>query len=322
MKHVPLSYWAQFNHAFAKPGRMQLGELLDGDPSAVARTWREGHFTSMFDFPLAFAMADVFCRDQSPAKLAAVLTNDRRYPDPSQLVTLLDNHDLPRIASLCGHDAKRIERALRFLLATRGIPSLTWGTEIGLDGEKEPETRKSMRFISTPVKAMITEALTQRADNPALRDGASSILAVDDKHLIIGRAHAAQLSVIVVNQTSEAYSPALAAPWPSGSFAPGVSVRNSGVGDFAALSKSLDEQWRTGAHTTRVTFNGTGGKVVGSGHELGDWNPSRAPAVPVTLELPVGGVFEFKFISDSGAWAEGENHVIIVKSEPFAVDLR
>lgn len=301
---------------------MQLGELLDGDPSIVARTWREGHFTSMFDFPLAFAMADVFCRDQSTAKLAAVLTNDRRYPDPSQLVTLVDNHDLPRIASLCGHDAKRIENALRFLLATRGIPSLTWGTEIGLDGEKEPETRKSMRFISTPVKAVITEALTQRADNPALRDGASTILAVDDKHLVVGRAHAAELSVIVVNQTGEAYSPALAAPWPSGSFAPGVTVRNSNVGDFAALSKSLDGQWRTGAQKTRVTFNGTGGKVVGSGNELGDWNPANAPHLPVTLELPVGGVFELKFISDSGAWAEGDNHVVFVKSEPFSVDLR
>ena len=61
---------------------MLLGELLDGDPGTVARTWREGRFTSMFDFPLGFAIADVFCRGESPAKLAAVLTNDRRYPDP------------------------------------------------------------------------------------------------------------------------------------------------------------------------------------------------------------------------------------------------
>lgn len=312
---------------------MMLGELLDGDPSAVSKTWREGGFTSMFDFPLGFAMADVFCRDSNVAKLAAVLTNDRRYPDPSALVTLVDNHDLPRIATLCKHEPNRITNALRFLLSARGIPSLTWGTEAGLDGEKEPETRKSMNFTESnkPEKLAITKALTARSDNPALRDGASTILALDSKHLVVGRAHADQLALIAVNQATAPFSwNSLRGgdAWPAIENAPpGVTVITGEMrpGHFAELAKTLDAQWRTGAKTSRVTFKnptGANGRVVGSGKELGDWSPSVAPTLPATLDLPVGGVFEFKFVSESGVWSEGENQVLFVPSEATSVELR
>ncbi len=300
---------------------MLLGEMLDGDPSQVARVWRDGHFTAMFDFPLAFAIADVFCRDQPLAKLAAVLTNDRRYPDPSQLVTLVDNHDLPRIASLCGHDSKRIQNALSFLLASRGIPSLTWGTEIGLDGDKEPDNRKSMRFVPTPLKAELTKALTLRSENPALSDGSSTVLFVDAQHLVIGRAHPSELSVIVVNQSSQPFDPRISEPWPHGPSSPGVSVFNT-HGDFTGLSKTLAAQWRTGAKTSPVTFTSKApGKVVGSGSELGDWAPAKGVTLPATLDLPIGGVFELKFVAPDGTWGQGENHVVFVKAEPQTVEL-
>ncbi len=331
MKHIPLQYWAQFNHEHAAPGRMMLGELLDGDPSAVSKVWREGGFTSMFDFPLAFAMTDVFCRDSNVAKLAAVLTNDRRYPDPSALVTMVDNHDLPRIATSCRHDPKRIESALRFLLSMRGIPSLTWGTEVGLDGDKEPETRKSMEFThsTSPVKAEITRALTTRSDSPALRDGALVILELDSHHLVIGRAHADQLAVVAVNQSATPFSWSSARagePWPViQSAPPGVTVTTSGItpGRFTELARSVDAQWRTGATTTRVTFknsNGVSGRVVGSGEVLGDWSAAAAPALPAELDLPTGGVFEFKFISATGVWEEGENRVLVVPAGTMTVE--
>ncbi len=300
---------------------MLLGEMLDGDPSQVARTWRDGHFTAMFDFPLAFAIADVFCRDQPLAKLAAVLTNDRRYPDPSQLVTLVDNHDLPRIASLCGHDSKRIENALTFLLTARGIPSLTWGTEVGLDGEKEPQNRQSMRFVNTLLREKITRLLAVRKYRLSLSDGASAVLFVDDTHLVIGRAHQYELSVIVFNQSTDLFDPPLSTPWPHAPCPPGISTLVT-AGDFSQLAKAVEAQWRTGAKTARVTFTSkTPGKVVGSGGELGDWDPAKGVPLPATLDLPIGGVFELKFVAPDGTWAQGKNRVVFVKAEPQTVDL-
>ena len=48
----------------------------------AASAWVEGGFTGMFDFPLYYAMTDVFCRGAHPGKIAAILGADRLYPLP------------------------------------------------------------------------------------------------------------------------------------------------------------------------------------------------------------------------------------------------
>lgn len=285
VKHVPLEFWAKFNASF---DLMRLGELLDGDPGTVARVWREGHFTSMFDFPLAFAIADVFCRGASPAKLGAVLTNDRRYPDPSSLVTLIDNHDLPRLISQCGGDVEKTKQALTFWLAMRGIPSLTWGTEVGLEGFAEPENRGSMRFVEHPLRQHIARAMALRAKSPAIREGAAVPIFCSAEKLVVARVAADGTTVHVTVEGGK------------------VSI------DDAPLSSThVFEQWRTGARKREVTLTGTG-TVVGSGPELGDWDKRRAQPLPLTVELPVGGVFEFKRLV-AGEWEPGPNQLLFVE---------
>lgn len=284
VKHLPLDFWAKFNGAF---DFMKLGELLDGDPALVARTWREGRFTSMFDFPLAFAIADVFCRGESPAKLAAILTNDRRYPDPSQLVTLVDNHDLPRLMSVCGNDLDKVKHALTFLLSMRGIPSISWGTELAMEGAKEPDNRASMRFEPHPLQDHLRGLMAQRRATPALRDGAALTTSLTATRVTIARiAEDGSTSVVTVENGRTTVTPG------------------------PRSDPALITQWRTGAKTQRVTFTGKG-LVVGSGPELGDWNRAHAVPLPVTLELPLSGVFEFKRIID-GEWEAGPNRTLLV----------
>lgn len=266
---------------------MLLGELLDGDPGTVSHTWREGRFTSMFDFPLGFAIADVFCRGESPAKLAAVLTNDRRYPDPSQLVTLVDNHDLPRILSQCGGDVEKVKQALAFLLAMRGTPSLLWGTEVGLDGAKEPDNRKSMTFVEHPLRAHIARWMKLRAELPALSTGAALPVEVSKDRVVIARIAADGTTVnVTVEKGLVTVTPAPASP-------------------LALLA-----QWRTGARKITVTIPGKG-SVVGSGPELGDWDRKKARPLPLTVALPEWGVFEFKRLVD-GEWEPGPNRLLFV----------
>ena len=280
VKHLPLGFWAKFNGSF---DFMLLGELLDGDPGAVARTWREGRFTSMFDFPLGFAIADVFCRGESPSKLAAVLTNDRRYPDAAQLVTLVDNHDLPRIMSQCGGDVEKVKQALAFLISMRGVPSIIWGTEVGFDGAKEPDNRKSMRFVEHPLREHIAKWMKVRANSVALREGVAVPVEVTTDRVVIARV-AADGSTM------------------------NVKIEGGRV--------SVDEGPKTSVQhgARRVTFSGTG-SVVGSGAEFGDWDRKSAKPLPYSVDLPVNGVFEFKRIIN-GEWETGANRLLFVSPLP------
>lgn len=284
MKHLPIDFWADFNATI--PG-WKLGELLDGNPGTIAKTWEAGRFDAMFDFPLSFAIVDVFCRGESPAKLAAVISNDRRYPDPSMLVTLVDNHDLPRLMSACGGDVSKVEQALSFMFAMRGVPSIIWGTEEGFAGAKEPENRASMKFEPHPLKGFIAAWMKRRAETPALREGAALPVEVDSKHIVIARIA------------------------PDGSTLH-VRVENGqvSVAPAADSSLSIQSQWRTGATKKTRVFPGPG-FLTGSGPEFGDWDREKAIPLPASVELPVYGAFEFKRIIN-GDYEKGANHVLFV----------
>ncbi len=321
MKHVPLPWWASFNQRMHEGGGKDfflLGELLDGAPSVVARSWKDGGFDAVFDFPLAFAIADVFCRNQSPAKLAAVLTNDRRYPDPSKLVTLLDNHDLPRIRSVCAGSREAVGEALTFLFAMRGIPSMTWGTEEGFQGDKEPYNRPSMQFDETELKKLITGKLKLRAKDRAISEGTTRIAYADKKNVAIVREAGREQAVVLVGQ--DGWSPPASLDLPP--------CRIIVPHGFARIAVCFGERKGAAAPTgtRQVRFTGSAGlSVVGSGPELGDWNPAKAVALPATFELPVSGVFVFKGYRpsspESERWSKGEDEVLFVAPGSASLDV-
>ncbi|MBF9142292.1 alpha-amylase family glycosyl hydrolase [Hymenobacter properus] len=73
------------------------------------------------------------------------LAQDVVYQDPTKLVTFLDNHDHDRYLSVIGDDLDRYKMGMTWLLTTRGIPSMYYGTEILMKNFKNPtdaEVRK------------------------------------------------------------------------------------------------------------------------------------------------------------------------------------
>ncbi len=204
VKHASTRFWARYDDALrakAGPGFTLLGEELDGDPAVIARFFREGHFGALFDFPLSFAMSDVFCKAAPPGRIAAVLSEDRLYRDPSHLVTLLDNHDLPRITTTCHGDLERVKQALLFELTARGTPSITYGTEIAMEGAHEPDNRGDMRFVSdAPLGAFIARVLDARASSPALRTGVTRLERLDGPLFAYSRLAPDDAALIAINE--------------------------------------------------------------------------------------------------------------------------
>lgn len=94
----------------------------------------DGCLTSIMDFPLQEALVNALKEKETWGKglanLYQALANDFVYADPSNILTMGDNHDMDRIFTQLNEDVELTKMALGYLLTTRGIPQIYYGTEI------------------------------------------------------------------------------------------------------------------------------------------------------------------------------------------------
>lgn len=92
------------------------------------------HLPSVTDFQIHFAVRDAFNSpfgwESGIMRLYYTLSQDRLYSDPMQNVIFLDNHDINRIYSTLGENLNNLKMAYAFLMTTRGIPQVYYGTEL------------------------------------------------------------------------------------------------------------------------------------------------------------------------------------------------
>ena len=89
---------------------------------------------SVIDFGLYRAIRNFSSPNGSVKGLYETLAKDFLYTDPNNLLTFADNHDIERIMYAAKSDTSKFKLALTFLLTTRGIPQIYYGTEIGMLG--------------------------------------------------------------------------------------------------------------------------------------------------------------------------------------------
>lgn len=96
---------------------------------------------SIFDFPMYDALNKAFNeRDDwntGILRLYEILSQDFSYMTPANIVVFADNHDVNRYLDSQNDDIRKLKMAMAFVLTTRGIPQIFYGTEIlmttGLD---------------------------------------------------------------------------------------------------------------------------------------------------------------------------------------------
>ncbi len=92
------------------------------------------------DFPMYFAINNAFNEKDSwiegLARLYYVLTQDFLYSHPENNLVFCDNHDLNRFYTSLHEDFNKWKMGITFLLTTRGIPMVYYGTEILMTGEE------------------------------------------------------------------------------------------------------------------------------------------------------------------------------------------
>ena len=115
-----------------------VGEEWNENPAIVAY-WQKGkqnpngytsHLKTLMDFPVQMALAKALSKESDWLVLYETLAQDFVYADPNNLVTLPDNHDMPRFFAQVGEDFGLFKLGVAFILTTRGVPQLFYGTEI------------------------------------------------------------------------------------------------------------------------------------------------------------------------------------------------
>ncbi|MEC7949662.1 MAG: alpha-amylase family glycosyl hydrolase [Myxococcota bacterium] len=352
VRHMPLDFLAEMNAALdaKRPDFWTVGEDFNGDATALARTLNAGGFDAVFDFPLRYAMVDVFCKDAAMGRLAGVLSADRLVGAPERLVTFLDNHDVPRILHECGGEGWRVDAAFTFLMNIRGTPALTWGTELGLEGGEEPDNRRDMPWgrlnaLHGDRRVGVRRAMAARRDNPAARIGASRILSVGSDRMVLAQVLADSAVVLRVWRGMPTAAPSLPAWATVQGVERGATTRQSGgpesSEDGAGLHIHVERLRWTGSgpapwqplvetpapRTVRVSVSDAPPgdiRVAGAPPELGGWDPRTAPpltrtgdgAAEAELTLPAGEVASLKLVvvdaSGQTTWEPRSNRTLHV----------
>jgi len=238
VKHVEDKFWYLFKSQIktSHPNITLIGEVLDWDAQYLSHYQKDHDFDSVFDFPLCGAMKGCFVWDRPMTELArprlhpdetkGILDHDKVYTNANRLVTLLDNHDLDRrimteILDRVGHWDKDLAKeilklALTFIMTTRGIPQLYYGTEIGMTGYADPDNRKNMPWDqfngnNTPKntfeKALFDhtrKVISIRNNNPAIAYGYLLTLYVDAFIYAFLRSFKDNVVIVVINNGREA----------------------------------------------------------------------------------------------------------------------
>lgn len=118
--------WWQGNSAFNKTGNT--------------------HLKTVMDFDLTFTMANEFIKESNTSegseaglfKVYEAVSQDFLIPDPDFVLTFLDNHDLARFMKE-GDPIWKYKQGITFLLTSRGIPQMYYGTEIMMTGDNRAD---------------------------------------------------------------------------------------------------------------------------------------------------------------------------------------
>ena len=335
VKHVSLAFWKKFNAELKQNSKdiMLLGEYFDGAQNKVNDVQREGEFTHLFDFPLAFALRDVYCEHRSLGAIASVISNDDLYTDPNTLVTFIDNHDMPRFISHCNGDQARMGNALSVLLSVRGIPSFFYGTEVPLAGREEPFNRPDMSFDQPVFYQLIQSKLSDRSKYSVFHHGKSTILEYEPNLMVIGEEKGSEQALVCI-ATDLGASKTVHLPegqWQKlgdqgGVFENQFEISPNSVVTFVrnnAKDSIIPTGKRTFTFALQDVSEGTY-VIAGSRPELGFWNPSMAPRLDaqngykVTLTLPQNAVVSYKLVKimDDGSvqWEDGDNREFFSKT--------
>ena len=91
------------------------------------------------DFQALFHGIQPALKEKNVTGLYQTLSNDILYKNPLNNVIFLDNHDMTRFYSQMDENTDKLKMGIEWLLTSRGIPQMYYGTEILMKGISNPD---------------------------------------------------------------------------------------------------------------------------------------------------------------------------------------
>lgn len=155
VRHVPKDYWQRYVAAIKAryPDFFFLGEVWHNDYGYLAGYQKVG-IDGLMDFPLYNAITKTFAQGAGLDPILWVLQTREIVPHPDFLGVFVDNHDVPRFVTQAqqagGEPLARLKAALTFAFSLPGLPIIYYGTEVAMEGGKDPDNRRDMVFGANP----------------------------------------------------------------------------------------------------------------------------------------------------------------------------
>ncbi|HEU5104052.1 MAG TPA: glycoside hydrolase family 13 protein [Roseiflexaceae bacterium] len=165
----------------------KAGSLIVGEIVNYPDAWLQS-IDAVMSFSLRHIVLDMIAGVIAPARAGRMvdrLVSDAGIEPMLKSWMVLDNHDIPRIASQIPRvSQRRLAQTLQFTLP--GAPNIYYGSEVGMLGGADPENRGPMRWdlvrADNPELMWIKRLITIRKQNRALRIG--NFRLVDSERLL------------------------------------------------------------------------------------------------------------------------------------------
>lgn len=179
------SFWAEFRQVVKSANRdaCLIGEIWNADP----RWANDTHFDGLMHYPVRDALLACFNHRGTVTQFAETVEGLLKiYPRENaySMYVTLGSHDTERLCSMLGNDLAKIKLAFQFLFAYPGAPAIYYGDEVGLEGGKDPDSRRAFPWNPACWKGdlhpWIQSLITVRKGRTSLRRGEYAHITVNE----------------------------------------------------------------------------------------------------------------------------------------------
>lgn len=204
---VDFTFWQEFRWEMKR---------VKPDAFLLAETWKDGRdmlrgdqMDSVMNYLFRDAVLDFFARQEIDAKTFEHRLSQMLYGYSAAvrpvLYNLLGSHDTARLLTECGGNLNQLKLAAAFQITFSGMPAIYYGDEIGMDGENDPDCRKTMAWDmqNDDLLRYYEQLISLRHQTPSLQFGDLKFVYAEHNVIAFARTYNAETTYAIFNNTTQ-----------------------------------------------------------------------------------------------------------------------